>query len=65
MLRSPGAFGAGKGARRGAGGSNFARIAFNDVMRGDSGKRSRIIVSRSWSATIALSLSSSSGMLQV
>jgi hypothetical protein len=40
MLGCPGGFIGGNGSRFGADGSSLSRIAFNDRMRGDSGKRS-------------------------
>jgi hypothetical protein len=46
-LRSPGGFNARYGIGAGCGGSSFGRIALKPRTRGDSGKRSRSIVSRS------------------
>jgi hypothetical protein len=47
----------------GAGGSSFARIAFSDLIRGLSGKRSHSIVSRRSSTRIVLSSSLRSGVI--
>jgi hypothetical protein len=63
MLRSPGGFGGGIGSDRGAGGSSLARIALKLLTRGDSGKRSAAIVSRSSAARMALSSSVRSGVI--
>jgi hypothetical protein len=52
---------AGIGSGRGAGGASFARIPPSRLTRGDSGKRSRSIVSRSSSTRMALSSSVKSG----
>ena len=63
MLRSPGGFGAGSGSCRGAGGASLSGIALKLRTLGDSGKRSRAIVSRSSSPMIALSPSVRSGVM--
>ena len=57
MLLLTQAFAGGYDAGAGRGESSFARIAFSSRMRGDSGKRSRSIASRSSPAMIALSSS--------
>ena len=52
---APGGFIGGNGAGFGAGGASLSRIACQRLMRGDSGKRSAAIVSRSSPAMTALS----------
>ena len=55
MLSSPGGFSGGNGARFGTGGSSLLRMARIRLMRGDMGKRSAAIVSRSSAAIAAQS----------
>ena len=46
-VASDGGFGAGKGSTAGAGDSSFSRMRRSERMRGDSGKRSLAMMSRS------------------
>lgn len=61
MLGSPGGFRGGNGAGFGGDGSSFARITFQLPTRGESGKRSAAITSRSSAARLAQSAAANVG----